>query len=153
MDDDVVEKLKSMLNNGNIQDNINNMLSNMNNSKKEENSSTPNISPDTINNLLSAINSANSSNSDTSSSSNTNTNSSSSSSSSEGKSSIDFETILKLKNIMEKLNSKDDSRSRLLISLKPYLKESRKNKLDQYIQLMNMTKVMEVFSKAEGDKK
>lgn len=149
MDDDVVEKLKSMLNNGNIQDNINNMLSNMNNSKKEENSSTPNISPDTINNLLSAINSANSSNSDTSSSSNTNTNSSSS----EGKSSIDFETILKLKNIMEKLNSKDDSRSRLLISLKPYLKESRKNKLDQYIQLMNMTKVMEVFSKAEGDKK
>ena len=68
-------------------------------------------------------------------------------------SNIDFETIMKMKSIMEKLNSKDDPRANLLLSLKPYLKESRKNKVEQYIKLFNMSKAFDVFGGFGGDSK
>lgn len=62
-------------------------------------------------------------------------------------SNIDMNTILKIKQIMEKMNSKkNDPRSNLLLSLKPYLKPSRKQKVDQYIQLFNMSSIMENFN-------
>ena len=58
-----------------------------------------------------------------------------------------------MKSIMEKLgNSKNDPRANLLLSLKPYLKESRKSKVEQYVQLLSMTKVMEAFGKDGGEK-
>lgn len=66
---------------------------------------------------------------------------------------IDFETIMKFKNIMDKMNSKDDPRSKLLISLKPYLKDNKKNKIDQYIQFLNISRVLEMFTKSSGDDK
>ena len=66
---------------------------------------------------------------------------------------FDFETILKMKSIIDKMNVKDDPRSNLLLSLKPYLKESRKSKIDLYIQLMNISRVMEVFPFMGGDSK
>ncbi len=68
------------------------------------------------------------------------------------KSNIDIETILKMKNVMEKMNQADDPRSNLLKSLKPYLKPSRKDKVDQYITLFNMSKVMEFFKESGGGK-
>ena len=77
-------------------------------------------------------------------------NSSSASSNSNG---IDIETIMKMKSIIDKMNVKDDPRSNLLQSLKPYLKDSRRAKVDQYIQLMNMSKVMEIFPFMGGDNK
>ena len=55
-----------------------------------------------------------------------------------------------MKSIIDKMNVKDDPRSNLLNSLRPYLNENRKSKIDQYIQLMNVSKVMEVFK--ENDK-
>jgi len=59
----------------------------------------------------------------------------------------------KLKQVMEKMNqSKDDPRSNLLLSLKPYLKPSRKQKVDQYIQLFNMGSIMENLSPMGGEK-
>lgn len=62
---------------------------------------------------------------------------------------IDIETILKMKSIIDKLNiKKEDPRSRLLQSLKPYLNENRQNKLDQYIQ---MSKIMEILPLLGGD--
>jgi len=60
---------------------------------------------------------------------------------------------MKMKSIIDKMNIKDDPRSNLLESLKPYLKESRRNKLDQYVQLMNISRVMEVFPFMGGDNK
>jgi len=66
---------------------------------------------------------------------------------------LDFDTIMKMKSIIDKMNVKDDPRSNLLESLKPYLKESRKNKVDQYIQLMNISRVMDVFPFMDGDNK
>ena len=96
------------------------------------------ISPDMLNNVMKMINNSNSQE-------NANSNSSANN--------IDIETILKLKSIIEKMNVKDDPRARLLQSLKPYLKESRQSKVDQYIQLMNMSKVMDVFPFLGGDQK
>ena len=64
---------------------------------------------------------------------------------------IDFETIMKMKSMMEKLNNKDDPRANLLLSLKPYLKNSRKEKVDQYIKLFNMSKVLEVFGNSGNE--
>ncbi len=116
-----------------------------------------NISPDMVNNLLNMFNNAsnsngnsNSSNEHTAQSSDTSSNNQDSSFNSSG---IDFETIMRMKSIIDKMNIKDDPRSNLLQSLKPYLKDSRKSKVDQYIQLMNMSKVMEMFSSMGGDKK
>jgi len=48
--------------------------------------------------------------------------------------------------------SKDDPRSHLLLSLKPYLKPSRKQKVDQYIQLFNMSSMIENLNPMGGEK-
>lgn len=64
---------------------------------------------------------------------------------------IDIETMLKMKSIFEKMNSTEDPRANLLRSLKPYLKDSRKSKVDQYIQLFNMSKVMDILKPNGGE--
>ena len=67
---------------------------------------------------------------------------------------IDINTMLKMKSIIDAMNSqKDDPRANLLKSLKPYLKESRKEKVDQYIKIFSMEKVFEQFNPLGGDKK
>ena len=117
-----------------------------------------NISPEMVNNLFNMLNNSNSSsnnesNKQTGNSSNQDYNNSANTDSFSGSSGIDFETIMKMKTIIDKMNTKDDPRSNLLQSLKPYLKDSRKSKIDQYIQLMNMSKVIEVFPFMGGEKK
>ena len=49
--------------------------------------------------------------------------------------------------IMETFNKKDDPRSNLLYSLKPYLRETRQKKLDQYVNLFKITQVSNLFKK------
>ena len=58
---------------------------------------------------------------------------------------IDMNTILKMKSVIEKLNNSNDPRSNLLYSLKPYLREGRKEKLDQYANLLNVAKVADLL--------
>ncbi len=59
---------------------------------------------------------------------------------------FDMATMMKIKKIMDSMKeSRNDPRTNLLKSLKPYLKESRKEKVDQYIQLFGMGKVFEMF--------
>lgn len=120
-----------------------------------------NISPDMVNNLFNMFNNSNSNNNSSTNSSddfshqdyNNSSNSTINQENCFGNAGIDFETIMKMKTIIDKMNTKDDPRSNLLQSLKPYLKDSRKSKVDQYIQLMNMSKVMDVFPFMGGDKK
>ena len=50
---------------------------------------------------------------------------------------------MKMKSIMEKMNSANDPRSNLLVSLKPYLRDNKKEKLDQYANLINFAKIAE----------
>ena len=64
---------------------------------------------------------------------------------------FDFETILKIKSIMENLNKNDDPRSRLLYSLKPYLRKSRQGKIDQYVNLFKIAQVSNLFKNDKGD--
>lgn len=67
-------------------------------------------------------------------------------------SNIDMATIMKIKNVMSKMNTKkDDPKSNLLLSLKPYLKPSKKEKLDQYMKFMNISSVIEVFNSMGGE--
>ena len=68
---------------------------------------------------------------------------------------IDMETLVKIQNIMAKINSNQHSpRSNLLSSLKPYLKPSRQEKLDQYMQFINVASIMEgINSSVNNDKK
>lgn len=132
------------LNNMNIDENTVNKLKDMMN-KGELNDVISKISPEIIENFSSMMsNGNNNSNENPESSKNTNTQNSSNSGGFDFNN-IDMNTILKMKSIMEKLNSKDDPRSNLLYSLKPYLRESKKEKLDQYANLLNIAKLSELF--------
>ena len=67
---------------------------------------------------------------------------------------FDMNTFFKMQQIMSSMNdNQNDSRTNLLMSLKPYLKESRKNKVDQYIQLMKIGKIIEIMNPLGGDSK
>ena len=114
------------------------------------NSDSSNDLKNLLNNLTSSNNNSNSnSNSSETSKSNKNNDNNERNSSDVN---IDFDTIMKIKSIMDALNTKkDDPRAKLLLSLKPYLKDSRKNKLDQYVQLLNMSSVFELFKNSGGD--
>lgn len=122
-----------------------------------------NISPEMINNLMDMIKNSGTT---TNTEENSNTinpndllssfvsNSDSNSNTSENSSStIDLETIMKIKSIMEALNTKNDPRSNLLYSLKPYLRKSKQNKLDQYANLLKITQVTDLFKNEKGESK
>lgn len=113
---DMIKNISKMINDGNIPDDIKNIINNM----KSNDTSSTNSSDDSSNSNSSIPN-------------------------------IDIETIIKMKSIFEKMNSTEDPRANLLRSLKPYLKESRKSKIDQYIQLFNMSKVMDIFKPNGGE--
>ena len=67
---------------------------------------------------------------------------------------FDINMIMKMKTIMDSMKTnKNDPRANLLKSLKPYLNKNRKDKIDQYIQLFNMSKVFEVINPLGGDAK
>lgn len=131
-----------------------------------------NISPEMINNLMDMIKNSNansnpSSNPNQEESSNTinpsdllssfisnsNSDSSSNSNTSDNASSIDLETIMKIKSIIETLNTKNDPRSNLLYSLKPYLRKSKQSKLDQYANLLKITQMTDLFKNEKGEPK
>lgn len=120
---ELFSKFSNMINEGNIPDEMKNILSSLSNNNNQESNNNENEN-----------NNRNEAQEPT----------------------IDFETIMKMKTIMDKMKgSGNDPRANLLLSLKPYLKESRKDKIDQYIKLFSMSKVMEVFNNtntAGGDK-
>ena len=105
----------------------------------------PNISPDMIDNLVNMLKS--NLNDSSSSQSNENAHNSAETSSSN---TIDFDTIIKMKSILETLNNTNDQDSKLLYSLKPYLRKSRQAKLDQYINLLKISQISKLFSQ-KGD--
>ena len=48
-------------------------------------------------------------------------------------------------------NKQDDARANLLRSLKPYMKDSKKNKIDQYIKFLSIARVFETMNPLGGD--
>ena len=61
---------------------------------------------------------------------------------------IDIETMMNAMN-----SSSNNSGANLLRSLKPYLNPSRQEKVDEYIQLFNIEKVINLMNQSGGDKK
>ena len=158
--DELFANVKKMVDSGNIPDDIKQMMNNLSNSSNNANSNVTNnsnnnnntnfnnndlnnilsqISPEMINNLNSMLNSNNRNPSQSSSQSN-NLN-------------LDMNTIMKMKSIMENMNNRNDPRANLLYSLKPYLRDSKKNKLDQYVNLLNVSKLAELMNKNNNDNK
>jgi len=67
---------------------------------------------------------------------------------------FDLNTMMKLKTIMDNMKKEqNDPRANLLKSLKPYLRSSRKDKVDQYVQLFRMGKIFEIMNPLGGEKK
>lgn len=99
------------------------------------------ISPEMINNLMDMLKQNNNSSNDSQDNSKEEV-------SSNNFGDIDFNTILKMKSVIDKMNVKNDPRSKLLLSLKPYLNQNRQNKLEQYIQ---MSKIIEILPLIGGD--
>lgn len=127
-DANAINKLKDMMNKGELNDVISQ------------------ISPDMIKNFSSMMNSNNNSNGNEQESHKSSNHSNSNNSNNFDFSNLDINTILKMKSVMEKLNNKNDPRYNLLNSLKPYLRDEKKNKIDQYANLLNIAKITEIFN-------
>ena len=147
--DELFANVKKMVDSGNIPDDVKQMMNNFQaSSNNQTNSQAPdlnnilnNVSPEMINNLSSMLNSNNQNTSQNSNSCNSNN------------FNLDFiifswdlNTIMKMKSIMENMNSKNDPRANLLYSLKPYLRDSKKEKLDQYVNMLNVSKIAEIMN-------
>ncbi len=137
-DENTINKLKDMMNKGDLNDVISQIPPEM----------IQNFSSMMNNNTSSSTNSNQQTNQDSNQDSNQNSNQNSGQNSSNNAfdfSNIDMNTILKMKSVMEKMNHKNDPRSNLLYSLKPYLRDGRKEKLDQYANLLNVAKIAELL--------
>lgn len=67
-------------------------------------------------------------------------------------SSIDPEMILKIQKLLSLMNNNKNSKDeQLLQSLKPYMRPSRKDKIDQYIKLLHIMKLFENFQEMGGN--
>ena len=130
----VPDDVKQMINSGSSND-LNNLLSQ--------------VSPEMINNLSNILNS----NTQTSSQNSSNQNINNSTPNNNNNLNLDMNTIMKMKSIMENINNKNDPRANLLYSLKPYLRDSKKDKLDQYVNLLNVSKIAELMNKNNDNKK
>lgn len=153
--DDLFANVKKMVDSGNIPDDIKQMMGNFQNSSSTDTSSTSNnsnnndlnnilsqVSPEMLNSLGNMMNSNNSSNNSANSNDSANSNNFN----------LDIGTIMKMKSIMENMNNKNDPRANLLYSLKPYLRDTKKGKLDQYVNLLNISKITDIMNKKDDNK-
>ena len=135
--------LKKMVDNGNIPNEVQGLVNNLNNGNNDSNKTLQNmlsqVSPEMLNNLSSMLQSNKSTNSNSNSSNDSSNNFN-----------IDPQTLMKMTSIINSMNKKDNPGNNLLHSLKPYLRDSRKNKLDQYANLLNITRIADAM---KNDKK
>lgn len=119
----------------NEQNNMDDLFSKVNDMLKSDNM------PGELKDLVKNLSNSNSSNNSENETSNTTSNSS-----------IDMDTLLKLKSVMDKGSNEDDPRANLLYSLKPYLSSKKRGKVDQYVKFFNMSKMMTAFNMFGGEK-
>lgn len=148
IDENSINKLKDMMNKGDLSDvisqippemiqNFSNMMSS-NNTNKDSNNG----------NNLDTFNSNNNTNNYNTSANNTSDNGNNNFDFSK----IDMNTVMKMTSVINKMNSTNDPRTNLLNSLKPYLREERKGKLEQYANFMNVAKLAELFNSENQSK-
>ena len=148
--DELFANVKKMVDSGNIPNDIKQMMNNLQNNSNLPNhaqsTSNSNSAPD-LNNLLSQVSPEMLSNLGNIMNSN---NQSNQNASQNGNFNLDMNTITKMKSIMENMNNKNDPRANLLYSIKPYLRDSKKDKIDQYVNLLNVSKIADIMN---NDKK
>lgn len=137
LDENMMNNIKNMVDNGNISEAISQIspemiqnFQNILNNNKQSDTSTGSTQNHTSNN-----NSNSSNNFDTNNNGNNNFDFSK----------IDMNTMMKISSMLNNMNSKDDPRANLIYSLKPYLRDSKKGKVDQYANLLNITKMADLF--------
>lgn len=153
---EIMKKITSMLNSNNTDNNSSDNPSIPNN--LENNSDSNNYSSNNSNDTNSSNTSNTNKDSNNFNNANENSNTSNNYDNSRNQNSdnssgfnIDIQTLLKMKSIMDKMNNtQNDPRTNLLLSLKPYLKPDRKDKLDQYIKLLNMGNIIELFKSEDN---
>ena len=137
LDENTMNKLNSVIKGGNVSDLISqippDVLANFSSMMNNNNNNSNNSSNRTENNK--DLN--NSNNSDNNTGNNNN---------SFNFNNIDMNTMLKMKSIIDKMNNSNDPRSNLLASLKPYLRDNKKQKLDEYANLLNFAKIAEILN-------
>ena len=136
LDENTMNKLNSVIKGGNVSDLISqippDVLANFSSMMNNNNNNSNNNSNKTENNK--DLN--NSNNSDNNTGNNNN---------SFNFNNIDMNTMLKMKSIFDKISTSNDPRSNLLASLKPYLRDNKKQKLDEYANLINFAKIAEIL--------
>lgn len=66
----------------------------------------------------------------------------------------DMETMMKIMKLMNSMNSNKNSPSaNLLYSLKPFLRDSKKEKVDQYVNFLKISSILSEINKSGGDVK
>ena len=59
----------------------------------------------------------------------------------------DMETLMKISQIMKAMNSTENNAStNLLYSLKPFLRKSKQNKIEQYVKMLKISSVISEFN-------
>ena len=104
----------------NISQNLNNTSNNITNNFSNETSNSSNF------NILDLINNFTNMNSQTNNS-------------------FDLSSLLKMQKIITALNE-EDPRKNLLTSIKPFLRKSRQNKIDQYITYLSVISAIGIFN-------
>lgn len=151
----MMNNTNNMSNNGNS-NNSNNLNNPNNNDYNNTNDFNNSGNTNTLNNS-NYINSSNNSNSTNNSNNYKSSNNNINSNNNSGKdntsnnntgfdiNNIDMNTIMKLSSAFGNSNNKNDPRANLLNSLKPYLRDSKKSKLDNYMNLLNMSKIADIL--------
>ncbi len=163
LDENTMNNIKNMVDNGDISgalsqispemiENVSKMINNQKNSNNynssdNSNNNSSNFNQNNLNNNSSSSNQNNSNNNSSNLNENTYNNQNTSNI---DLNNIDPATIMKITSAFGKMNNKNDPRANLLYSLKPYLRDGRKEKLDQYVNLLNITKVADIL---KDDKK
>lgn len=63
----------------------------------------------------------------------------------------DMETIMRISQIAKSINTPSPSKT-LLYSLKPFLNNHRKEKIDTYAKLLGMTSILDILKSEKGEK-
>lgn len=138
---EMFNKAKEMLANNQVPDEFKSIVSNF---QKSNSNNNYNPNPKQTNNNQKNYNTYSQMNNRQTSSSNSNN----------SMPEIDMATLMKMQSIMSKMKSSDnDDMSRLLLSLKPYLRDEKKDKIDEYIKLIKMGRLTQVIESLGGDKR
>lgn len=132
-----MEDIKNLINNGNLSE------------------AMSHISPEMIQNFTQMMNNNQNNNQTINSNNSQNTNNSNQTADSQNFdfSNVDMAAVMKIASAFNNANNnKNDPKANLLNSLKPYLRDEKKGKLDNYINLLNMGKIAEVLKDVNFNK-